>query len=110
MLHARWRLSPCSVFCSLLIALGSSGCTYDWNPSHLPASNPDAQTDATLDAHGDVSRDGLDSSQDGADAPSCSGCTAAQECCANHCVNIDRDPDHCGACDTQCMGTTCNGG
>jgi len=60
-----------------------------------------ADGEASTEASADV-----DASADAAgDAATCSpACGAGRACCAGHCVNLDNDPTHCGACGTKCGG------
>jgi hypothetical protein len=38
-------------------------------------------------------------------------CSEARTCCDDHCVNLQNDPQHCGACGAECdTGTFCTGG
>jgi len=39
------------------------------------------------------------------------GCGEARNCCAEHCVNLQNDPQHCGSCDMPCaFGEYCTQG
>lgn len=70
------------------------------------------QADAVDAASADSSSDG--STVDAAATPCSAKCGQARACCADgastHCVNLDNDPENCGACGVRCgVGTFCNG-
>jgi hypothetical protein len=72
-------------------------------------TGPDADLDSDEDADSDVD-EGPDADSDMDEGPDADsdvdqdgGCGAGLTACGDDCVDLDRDPDHCGSCEVDCF-------
>ena len=95
---------------------GPRDASVDAEPDVAPDATPDAEPDVALDATPDAAPDATpdaepDAAPDVAPVDLGPTCSPGQTLCAGACVELQRDPLHCGACETACAaGEVCDAG
>lgn len=109
------RTAHTTIVSIVLACAVAVGCAANFDARRLPHRDGavgDGDV-ATLDAPtSDADTGGIDAPAETGDVPGdvSMSCGRDEAFCDGRCVNVTRDPSHCGDCITSCPGTACLGG